>query len=560
MSTRWKIVKGFPATSQDDYQLNLISFLKFAAKVYPEQEVVSRNLDGSLYRSNYAYTYRRVQQLANGLESIGLKAGDRVGVMEWNTHRFCELYFAVSGMGAVLLEVNPRISAEERTYVLQHSEASFLAVSETMLPLLEPSLPSLTGIKAVIILRDDSSKPLPSLPVSTYDYEALLEKQLPVYEWPMVDERSAAVACYTSGTTGKPKGVYQSHRALYLHTWAIAHAMRLTHDDVVLQLVPMFHAQGWGVFFAAPMVGAKLVFPGRYAVDNMKPVVDLILQEKVSATCGAPAVFMPMLECIRAMDPKPDLAGLRMISGATEPPLAMMKGYWDLGKAQVIHAYGATETAPLVTINHLKPSLKFLDDDAKWELKKKQGLPVMGLDVDILGPDGNLLPHDGKSVGEVIIRGPWITGSYYNDPRSQEAFTEDGYWRSGDAGTIDEYGYLKITDRFKDLIKSGGEWISSVDLENAIMAHPAVLEATVIGIPHPKWEERPLALVILRKDYEGKVTKEGILDFIRPKFAKWQLPDEVLFVNEIPKTSVGKFAKRVARDLYKDFYMKESKS
>ncbi len=552
------LVKGFPATSNDDYQLNLITFLKHAARVYPEQEIVSRNLDGSLFRYNYAYYYRRVQQLANALEALGVKPGDRIGVMEWNTHRFGELYFGITGIGAVLLEVNPRISNEERAYVINHSEVSFMFVSETMLPLITPFLRELPTLKGLVIIRDDSSKPLPDLGLPVHDYETLLKEQLPVYEWPMIDERSAATACYTSGTTGKPKGVYMSHRAMYLHTWAICHALRITHDDVILQLVPMFHAQGWGVFFCGPMTGAKLVYPGRYGVDNMKPIVDLIIQERVSVTCGAPAVFMPMLETIKAMEPKPDLCGLRMVSGATEPPLAMMKGYWELGKAQVIHAYGATETAPLVTVNHLKPSLAYLDEDSRWELRKKQGLPVVGLDVELMGPNGNILPHDGKSVGEVIIRGPWVTRSYYNDERSKDAFTPDGFWKSGDAGTIDEYGYLKITDRFKDLIKSGGEWISSVDLENAIMAHPAVLEATVIGIPHPKWEERPLALVVLRKEYEGKVTKEDILSFISPKFAKWQLPDEVLFVQEIPKTSVGKFAKRVARESYKDFYMKKS--
>ncbi|WP_458012512.1 AMP-binding enzyme, partial [Candidatus Solincola sp.] len=248
--------------------------------------------------------------------------------------------------------------------------------------------------------------------------------------------------------------------------------------------------------------------------------------------------------------------GCRMVSGASEPPLAMMKEYWELGKADVIHAYGATETTPLVSINFLKAALEGLSEEEKWDLKRRQGIPVVGIDVKLVDEEGKELPFDGKSVGELLIRGPWVTCSYYNDPRSAEAFTEDGYWRSGDAAVIDPNCYIKIVDRFKDLVKSGGEWISTVDLENAIMAHPAVLEAGVIGIPHPEWEERPLALVVLREEYRGKVSKEDILDFIAPRFAKWQLPDEVLFVEEIPKTSVGKIAKRIAREQYGDYYQR----
>ncbi|SMC17060.1 fatty-acyl-CoA synthase [Desulfacinum hydrothermale DSM 13146] len=549
-----EIVQGFPATSNDDYPLNMIAFMKHAAQNYPETEVVSRNLDGSLRGSTYGEIWSRVKRLAKALEGIGVRAGDRVGALDWNTHRFMELYFAVSGIGAVLLELNPRISAAERAYVLNHSEARFVAVSASLLPVMEPLAAECPTVQALIVL-DDLGKGLPRTAFSrAHDYEGLIKETDDDFQFPWVDERSACTACYTSGTTGKPKGVYNSHRAMYLHTLAIAQALNITQDDVILQIVPMFHAQGWGMFFCGPMLGAKLVFPGRYTMEDPSPLVDLLVDQKVTVTCGAPAIFLPMLHHIKKMDPKPDLTGLRMISGATEPPLALMKGYHELGGARVIHAYGATETAPLVTVNHLKPSLKDLAEAERWELRKKQGFPVPGLDVKVVGPDGAELPRDGAKVGEVHIRGPWITRSYYKDSRSAESFTEDGYWRSGDAGTIDPNGYLKITDRFKDLIKSGGEWISSIDLENAIMAHPDVLEAAVIGIPHPKWEERPLALVVLHESARGTLTQEAILDFIRPHFAKWQLPDEVLFVDAIPKTSVGKFAKRVAREQYAGYY------
>ncbi|MDI6814283.1 MAG: AMP-binding protein, partial [Desulfitobacteriaceae bacterium] len=406
-----------------------------------------------------------------------VKPGDRVGALDWNTHRYAELYYGVAGVGAILLQLNPRISFPERAYVINHGEAKLIFISDTLIPVIEPIAGELNTVQGYVILTD---KPLSEIKTSLsplYSYEELLKGAAAEYDWPMINEKSACTACYTSGTTGKPKGVYASHRCIYLHTTAIANAVGLSRNDVVMQIVPMFHAQGWGMFFAPPLVGAKLVFPGMYSAEKPASLVELLVSEKVTVTCGAPAIFMPMLEYIRKMEQKPDLRGLRMLSGATEPPLAMMKGYWELGGAEVIHAYGATETTPLVTANLLKPSLYGLPEEEKWELRRKQGIPVAGLDIKIVGADGIEVPADGQTVGELLIKGPWITRSYYNDPRTAESFTEDGYWRSGDAATIDASGYVKITDRFKDLIKSGGEWISSIDLENALMAHPAVLEA-----------------------------------------------------------------------------------
>ncbi|MBS3809225.1 MAG: long-chain fatty acid--CoA ligase [Desulfobacterales bacterium] len=549
-----QIVEGFPSTSGNDYQLNTITLLRHAARTFPEQEVVSRRIDGSILRSSYAHTYERVKKAANALTELGVKPGDRVGVMEWNSHRFFELYFAVSGIGAVLLQLNPRISADHLTHVINHSSAKFVCIAETMAPLIENVAPNLKSVEGYIMLTDSAIGDVKSGLEPKYGYEELLEAASPDFKWPMVNERSAYSACYTTGTTGMPKGVYYSHRNIYLHTLQFAHMGQISTNDVIMQIVPMFHAQGWGIFFIAPLVGAKIVFPGRYTLEDPGSLVDLMLSEKVTVSCGAPAIFMPMLQYIQKMSEKPDLTGLRMYSGATEPPLSMMKGYWELGKAEIIHAYGATETTPLVTLNTLKPSLKSLSEEEQWELRKKQGLPVTGIDVKIADPEGNALPHDGKSVGELWVKGPWITTAYYKDERSKEAF-QDGYWKSGDAATIDENGYVKVTDRLKDVIKSGGEWISSIDLENTLMGHPNVMEAAVVGIAHPKWEERPLALTVLNEEGQKTLSRQDIYDFLKKSFPKWQLPDDILFVDEIPKTSVGKFSKKDIREKYEDYYM-----
>ncbi|MDY6820132.1 MAG: long-chain-fatty-acid--CoA ligase [Deferribacterota bacterium] len=555
-----KIIKGAPSTSNDDYQLNTITLLRHAARSYPEQEVVSRKNDGNLFRYNYGECYDRVKRLANALTELGVKPGDRIGVMEWNTHRFCELYFAISGIGAVLLQLNPRISADYLTYVINHSDAKFICVSDFLLAsLFENIAPNLKGVQGYIILSDFTEKSTLKLSPQ-YDYEKLIEDASKEYEWIMIDERSAYSACYTTGTTGKPKGVYYSHRNIYLHTYAVATALQVGIEDVIMQITPMFHAQGWGFFYVGPLTGAKLVFPGAYTLETLDPLADLLVSEKVTVTCGAPAIFMPMLYHIQKLPKKPDLTGLRMASGASEPPLAMMKGFWELGKAEVIHAYGSTETTPLVTGNILKPSLKNLSEKEKWELKKKQGLIVVGVDVKLVGIDGKEVPHDGKSVGELWIKGPWIAKEYYKDERSEESF-QDGYWKSGDMATIDKNGYVKIVDRLKDVIKSGGEWISSVDLENTLMGHPMVYEAAVVGVPHPKWEERPLALVVLTEEGKKSLKKEDLYTFLMEEgsFAKWQLPDDIIFVDEIPKTSVGKIAKKDIKGKYKDVYIKGDK-
>jgi len=546
------MITGCASTSGDDYQLNTVNFIKGAARTYPEVEIASRRLDGSMFRYTYAQAHERMQQLANALVRQGVKPGDRVAVLEWNTHRYWELYHAVSGIGAVVLQLNLRISAEDRIYITTHSQATHMFINETLLPLVEPIAARLETVEKYYVITDKPFEHVASTLDLVGGYEEMLAAEKPSFDWPVIDEKAAFSACYTSGTTGRPKGVYYSHRCICLHTQAFAITGRVTDEDVLLQTVPMFHCTGWGLFFSASIVGAKLVFPGMYTADKVESLVDLMIAEKVTVNEGAPAILIPMLQYLESLEEQPRFKNLRIISGATEPPLSMMKGFAKYG-AEIIHAYGATETAPLVTFNTLKPSLAGLSEEERWELKKKQGMPLNGLDIKIVDGMGKPLPHDGKSAGEILIRGPWITTSYYNDERTKDAFV-DGYWRSGDAGCIDKNGYLKITDRFKDIIKSGGEWISSIDLENGIMAHPDVLEASVVGIEHPKYQERPLALVVARPGCS--LTRDEVLSAVGDVFAKWQLPDEVVFVDEIPKTSVGKFSKKDIRAQYKDFYIK----
>ncbi len=549
----FQLISGFPETTGDDYQLNTISVLRHASSVYPEVEVASRREDGSIFRYSYQEAYERVCKLANALERLGVKPGDRVGVMDWNTYRHFELYMAISGIGAVILQMNPRLGPEDITYVVGHSETRFIFVTDSLLPVIEAIANKVKTVEGFVVITDKDLGAVGTTLSPLSSYEELLSVEPPDYPWRMIDEKSAYSACYTSGTTGKPKGVYYSHRSIYLHTTAVALSFSISASDVLLQMVPMFHAQGWGFWLAAPMTGAKLVFSGRYTLDTTGGLVDLIVSEKPTVTAGAPALFMPMLHYIRTMPQKPDFSGLRIASGATEPPLAMMREFWELCRAEFIHAYGATETSPVVTVNHLKPSLRGWSKEQQWENQKKQGLPVAGVEMKIVGADGKETVRDGQTVGELLIRGPWIASSYYNDPRTADCF-RDGYWISGDAGTVDRHGYVKITDRVKDMIKSGGEWISSIDLENAIMAHPGVLEASVVGLPHPKWQERPVALVVPKAETKDKITKADILEFIRPGFAKWQLPDEILFVDSIPKTSVGKFSKKTMREQYADLF------
>lgn len=546
------VIRGFPSTHGDDFPLNTTTLIRHAARTHGDQEIVYRTPDGGWDRYSYADAYRRVCRAANALTGLGVAAGDRIGVLDWNTRRHFELYYAIPGLAAVLLQINLRLGSEDLSYVVNHSGASLIAVDESLLPVAEAIAPQLESVRGWIVLSDRPLDEIDTTLAPLYHYEDLLTAADDQFDWPWIEESSAYSACYTTGTTGRPKGVYYSHRGIYLHSMAMAANLGMTLDDCTMIITPMFHGQAWGLPQAATLMANKIVLPGRYTAEDTKPLTDAMIAENVTIANGAPAIFLPMLHYIETLDEKPDFSRARLLSGATEPPLAMMRGFHDLTGAEIIHAYGATETTPLVTVNRFKPSVRArLSEDQLWELKRKQGLLISGVDVILLDSAGNQLPHDGKSVGEVCMRGPWITTHYHDMPDSEDRFV-DGFWRSGDAGTIDPDGYLKLTDRIKDVIKSGGEWISSIDMENAILAHPAVLEAAVIGVAHPKWQERPVALVVPRPGQS--VTAADIHSVLEGSFARWQLPDEVIVVEEIAKTSVGKINKKLLRELYADTY------
>jgi len=547
-------LKGCPSTMGDTYPLNTTTLIRHAARTHGEQEIVYRTPDGGWARHTYADCYARIQRAANGLRALGVGPADRVGVLDWNSHRHFELYFAVPGLAAVMVQLNQRLGADDLAYVIEHSETAYVAVDETLLPLAESIAHRLPGVKGWIVMSD---KPLAELATSLsplHHYEDMLAAALPEIDWPLIDEHAAYSACYTTGTTGRPKGVYYSHRAIYLHAMMLAATLGMSLDDCTLLITPMFHGNCWGLPQAAALMANKLVLPGRYVAEDTAPLTDIMISEGVTVTNGAPAIFQPMLRYIETLATKPDFSRMRMLSGASEPPLSMMRGFHELTGAEVVHAYGATETTPLVSMNRTKPRLKTsLSTEERWNLKRKQGLMLPGVDFALLDANDQPLPHDGESVGEICVRGPWVTTAYHRLDDSAERFA-DGFWRTGDVGSIDANGYLKLTDRIKDVVKSGGEWISSIDIENALVGHPAVREAAVVGIQHPRWQERPLALVVLKPGQTATVAE--LHAHLLQSFAKWQLPDTVLFVSEIPKTSVGKLNKKVIRGAYADLYLK----
>ncbi|MGO1290715.1 long-chain-fatty-acid--CoA ligase [Brevibacterium linens] len=537
------MLTGIPSTLGDSYQLNTTSLIRHAATVFGDVEVVYRRSDGSWGRSNYADEFKRMAQLAQGLADLGVGAGSMVGVLDWNSRRHLELYFAVPGVAATMLQLNLRLAPEDLAYVVSHSKSDWIFVDESLLQVAESLAPKL-DVKGWVVMTD---KPIAEIETSlnnVVSYEDLIADKPETFDWPVVDEKTAAYAGYTTGTTGRPKGVYYSHRSIYLHTMGGLAALHAGFDDCVMPITPMFHVLSWGFPQNAVAAGAKLVLPGKFAAEEFGAIAQAFVEEKVTLANGAPAIFGPMLQMMKKMPQAPDLSGVRLVSGSSEPPLSMMRGFKEVTGADVIHGYGATETTPLASTNwKIRPGLD-LDEEEKWDLKRSQGLPVIGVEMKTVDPEGNELPRDGKSMGELLMRGPWITESYFQLPDNADRFL-DGWWRSGDVGTIDEYGYLKITDRLKDVIKSGGEWISSIDMENAILDNPDVSEAAVIGVPDEKWDERPVAYVVANPGAE--VTRDAIVETLSARFAKWQMPDEVRVVDEMPRTSVGKLDKKLLR-------------
>ena len=547
------ITKGHPSTHGDNYQLNTTTMIRHAARTYPEQEIVYRTADGGWDRYTYGESYLRICQTANALRSLGVGPGNVVGILDWNSRRHFELYWAIPGLAAVMLQMNLRLAPEDLGYVTDHSEASWIIVDETLLPIAEKLAPLVPQVKGWIVMTDRPLSQISTTLTNVHHFEDLLLAEDTHINWPVVDETSAYSACYTTGTTGRPKGIYYSHRGIYLHTLAMDSVIGMSSDDTAMLITPMFHGQCWGLPQAAVQAMAKVVLPGRYVAEDTSVLVDAMIEEKVTVANGAPAIFTPMLEYIRSLDNKPDFSRARLLSGATEPSLSLMRGFYDLTGADIIHAYGATETTPLVTVNKgLKPSLRgVLSDEQTWNRKRCQGLLVSGVDFRLVDGAGKDVPFDGISQGEVLLRGPWIIEQYHKLDDDGDRFL-DGYWRSGDVGTIDQHGYLKLTDRLKDVIKSGGEWISSIDMENALIAPPRIRDAAVVGIEHPKWQERPVALLVT--DDGTELPLDEIHEVLTPNFAKWQLPDTALFLETLPRTSVGKLDKKSIRATYKDIY------
>lgn len=529
-----------------DEPLLLTHFLERARTFFPRVEVVDRAPDSSLHRYTYADFYRRVCQLAHALVRLGVRPGDRVATLAWNHHRHLEAYFAVPAIGAVLHTLNLRLHPDELAYIVSDAADAVLLIDRSLLPLWHQFAARTTSVRHVVVLPDDGPAPEGML-----DYERLLAPEEGRYDFPRLEENTAAALCYTSGTTGRPKGVLYSHRSTVLHTLVscMVDVLGISAQEVLLPAVPMFHANAWGLPFAAVALGIKLVLPGP-RLDAVS-LCELIAGERVSCAAGVPTIWMGLLAELDAHPDRHDLSSLRrmVVGGAALTP-AILDGFSRRG-IEMIHAWGMTELNPLGSVARIKRHLGATETaDTIRSLRLSQGYAAPFVAQRHVGAEGEVLPWDGKSMGELEVRGPWVAASYYGDAGA-DRFTADGWFKTGDVVTIDAEGYLHITDRSKDVIKSGGEWISSVALENTLMSHPSVLEAAVFAARHPHWDERPLAAVVFKSGKEA--SKEELAAFLAPRFPKFWLPDDYVFLSQIPRTSTGKFLKTRLREQYGDW-------
>ncbi|BEP61803.1 3-(methylthio)propionyl-CoA ligase [Variovorax sp. V213] len=536
-----------------DQPLLISSLIEFAERHHGDAEIVSRRVEGDIHRSTWGKIASRSRQVANALDGEQLLFSDRIATLAWNGYRHLELYYGVSGTGRVLHTINPRLHPDQIAWIANHAEDQILCFDLSFLPLVQAVHARCSTIRKWIALCDPDKLPADSGIPNLVSYEAWMSGQSTDYDWPTFDENSASSMCYTSGTTGNPKAALYSHRSTLLHAYAAAlpDVMCISARDSVLPVVPMFHVNAWGIPYSAALVGAKIVFPGP-ALDG-KSVFELIESEGVTFAAGVPTVWQMMLGHMQANELKFSTLNRTVIGGSACPP-AMIRAFQDIYKVEVLHAWGMTEMSPLGTLCTLKNKHLAMPPDAQLAIRLKQGRAIFGVDMKIVDGDGKELPWDGKAYGDLLVKGPWVVKEYFKGEGGDPLVPDEqgrGWFPTGDVATIDPDGYLQITDRSKDVIKSGGEWISSIEIENIAVSHPAVAMAACIGVAHPKWDERPIVVVVKKPNAE--VTREELLKFYEGKTAKWQIPDDVVFVEAIPLGATGKILKTKLRELLKDY-------
>ena len=530
-----------------NYPLTLTHFFERSRRLFAKKTLATRVPGQPLFRYTYADFAERTIRLAGLLRDLGVKKGDRVATLAWNSHRHLEVYWAAPLSGAVLHTLNFRLSPQDLTYIINHAGDSVIFADASVYPMLAGLRGKIPCVQHIVIMKDTADAAVPDgLP----EYEDRLARARPLESWPQLAETDALGMCYTSGTTGHPKGVVYTHRGIYLHCMAqaMADTMALSENDVILHVVPMFHANAWCVPFAGVMTGATQIFAG----PNVQPkdICEIVQAEKVTFVGAVPTVWIAIKELVEKEGF--DISSIRCIPiGGSAAPRSLIEVFDKKFNATMMHAWGMTEMSPIGTLARLKSYMREWPEDDQYGVRSKQGYPVAGVELRIVNDEGVEQPWDGESMGEIQVRGPWILKSYYDYPEASDRFTDDGWFRTGDVAVIDPEGYIQITDRTKDLIKSGGEWISSIDVESLIMGHPKVLEAAVIAVPHPKWVERPLACVVPKPG--AQVDPKEIIDYLADKLAKWALPDDVVLIEAVPKTSVGKFDKKVLRERFKNW-------